>query len=78
MLAYLLREIKLTSVVNSQNDDGETLLHVAARIGSERIIFELAGDEPGFGGNVNSVDADGNTPLHVAAESKQASAARFL
>ena len=78
MLSYLLRVIKLTSVVNSQNDDGETLLHTAARIGSERIIFELAGDEPGFGGNVNSIDSVGNTPLHVAAESKQASSARFL
>lgn len=78
MLSYLLREIKLSGVVNSQSEDGETLLHAAARKGSERMIFELAGDEPGFGGNVNSVDVNGNTPLHVAAESKQPSAARFL
>lgn len=42
------------------------------------MIFELAGDEPGYGANVNSVDAKGNTPLHIAARSKQASAARFL
>jgi len=54
------------------------LLHLAAQKGSERIIFELAGDEPGYGADVNSVDAKGNTPLHIAAQANKPSAARFL
>lgn len=42
------------------------------------MIFELAGDEPGYGADVNSEDAKQNTPLHIAASANNPSAARFL
>ena len=78
LLSYLLTEVKLGPRVNDKNEEGSTLLHAAAKKGNERMIFELAGDEPGYGADVNAVDKDGNTPLHEAAKAKQASAARFL
>lgn len=59
-------------------EDGKTLLHIAAEKGNERIIFELAGNEPGFEAFVDAVDKRGNTPLHTAATKCKASAARFL
>ncbi len=79
MLSYLLNTVKLGSRVNDhKKETGCTLLHIAAENGNERIIFELAGDEPGFGADVTAEDFLGNTPLHVAALKKQPSAARFL
>ena len=51
---------------------------MASLKGNERLIFELAGDEPGFGAEVNAVDELGNTPLHVAVKANKPSAARFL
>ncbi len=56
MLSYLLTEVKLHARVNDLNDDGDHLLHIAARNGNERMIFELAGDEPGYGANVNATN----------------------
>ena len=67
MLSYLLKEVKLGSRANDKDDTSQSLLHIAAQKGSERMIFELAGDEPGYRADVNCVDAKGNTPLHVAA-----------
>ena len=78
LLSFLLTEVKLGARVNDKNPEGSSLLHVAAKNGSERMIFELAGDEPGYQAEVNAVDAEGNTPLHVAAFAKYASTARFL
>jgi len=78
MLSYLLTEVKLHARVNDLNDDGEHLLHIAAGNGNERMIFELAGDEPGYGANVNATNKQGDTPLHIAVRSKMASAVRFL
>ena len=84
MLSYLLSEVNLGARVNDQkitselDQSGQSLLHLAAIKGNERIIFELAGDEPGYFANVNATDEFGNTPLHFAAKSNKPSAARFL
>ena len=78
MLSYLLSHVKLGDRVNDKDELGQTLLHVAAKAGNERMIFELAGDEPGYGADVNSYDAQKNTPLHAAAKENKPSAARFL
>ena len=60
------------------DDKRQTILHVAAAKGNERVIFMLAGNEGGYFADVNAADANGNTPLHIAAMDKNASAARFL
>ena len=78
MLSYLLSNVKLGARVNDKDELDQTLLHVAARAGNERMIFELAGDEPGYCADVNSVDAQKNTPLHITARENKPSAARFL
>ena len=67
MLHYLLDTVKLGDRVKDQ--ESAILLLTAAKNGNERIIFELAGDEPGYGADVNVSDQDGNTPLHIAAYS---------
>lgn len=66
MLEYLLTQVKLEARVNDKNENGESLLHSAARNGNEQIIFMLAGDEPGYGADIMSVNQQGETPLHVA------------
>ena len=78
MFSYLLDKVRLGARINDKDESGQSLLHVAAQKGNERIIFELAGDEPGYGADVNSVDANQNTPLHIAARANKPSAARFL
>ena len=76
LLNYLLETVKIGGRVSDR--DSAQLLHTAAKNGNERIIFELAGDEPGYGADVNATDADGNTSLHIAAANNQPSAVRFL
>ena len=78
MLSYLLSNVKLGSRVNDKDENDQSLLHIAARAGNERMIFELAGDEPGYGADVNSYDSKRNTPLHIATRANKPSAARFL
>ena len=79
MLSYLLDTVKLGARVNdARTPDEKSLLHLAAEKGNERMIFELAGDEPGYGASVAAVDANGDTALHLAAAAKKPSAARFL
>ena len=81
MLEYLLKEVSLGDRVNdkSTNDDNQqSILHIAAAKGNERIIFMLAGNEGGYFAKVSATDANGNTPLHIAAMDKNPSAARFL
>ena len=77
MLTYLLEEVKLGKYVNEKNENGLSLLHIAAKNGNERIIFELAGDKS-YGADVNAEDKQSNKPLHIAAAASQTSAARFL
>ncbi|GAB1209750.1 hypothetical protein APSETT445_008531 [Aspergillus pseudonomiae] len=49
--------------VRTQNDAGESLLHVALRDGRKEIIEQVLGLQPHPG----AVDVNGNTELHVAA-----------
>mmetsp|Transcript_47931 Transcript_47931/g.63440 ORF Transcript_47931/g.63440 Transcript_47931/m.63440 type:complete len:134 (+) Transcript_47931:289-690(+) len=65
LLNYLLTTVKLGMRVKDK--ESASLLHMAAENGNDRIIFELAGDEPGYGADINATDADGNTSLHLAA-----------
>lgn len=76
LLHYLLTKVKLGERVKDK--ESASFLFTAAKNGNEAMIFELAGDEPGYGADVNATDADGNTCLHIAAAACKPSAARFL
>ncbi|HLF66928.1 MAG TPA: ankyrin repeat domain-containing protein, partial [Gammaproteobacteria bacterium] len=59
----LLEERQKKIFLNQANEQGETLLHIAARYGSNDIVAYLVNQNVSI-----SSDIDGNTPLHLAAK----------
>merc|ERR1712137_201532 len=60
--------------VNSLNDDGETPLHWACKVGSTEIVKYLLT----HGASINAMDENGDTPLHWAAEENHTEVAELL
>lgn len=74
VLSYKKLEEELTknpNLINEQDEDGQSLLHHAARLGtilgqaSINTILNVLFKEPGI--NFNLKDNNGDTPLHIAA-----------
>ena len=74
--AELLRVLTsdLKTPIDVKDENGATVMHQAAKYGSNLMIYMLAE----MGCNVNAVDNKANTPLHTAVRNNQVTSANFL
>lgn len=60
--------------LDAKNEDGQTAVHVASRLGQDDILKKLIESKA----NINCRDTAGYTPLHYACRNNKASTARIL
>ena len=60
--------------LDAKNEDGQTAVHVASRLGQDDILKKLIESNA----NINCRDTAGYTPLHYACQNNKASTARIL
>jgi ankyrin repeat protein len=73
-LSYLMYEVGLKTDLDVKNEDGDNLLHIAAKNGDDRMIYLLCEHAP----DVDQPNRYGESALHIAARNGHDSSVRFL